>query len=151
MVETSLSDGTAAMRLYWFSPYQVKRSQAGAQISVSGKVNQYLGRLVMNNHSGGCSSSSTSALSHRSCLPLEWEHLSAAAAQADEPGGLHRAPWVHHPITGVHPPPGRLVGMPNLGIPTSPIYPISGEQLNAARQRLAFDEIFLLQLGVLRQ
>jgi ATP-dependent DNA helicase RecG len=50
IVEAVLSDGTGALRLSWFNqPWMANRLKAGEQISVSGRVEQYLGRLVMNN------------------------------------------------------------------------------------------------------
>jgi ATP-dependent DNA helicase RecG len=50
IVEVILSDGTGALRLSWFNqPWVANRLKAGEQISVSGKVEQYLGKLVMNN------------------------------------------------------------------------------------------------------
>ena len=50
LVEAILSDGTGAIRLSWFNqPWMANRLKEGASISVSGKIEQYLGRLVMNN------------------------------------------------------------------------------------------------------
>ncbi|MCL4527801.1 MAG: OB-fold nucleic acid binding domain-containing protein [Chloroflexi bacterium] len=49
IVEIIISDGTGALRLSWFNnPWIANRLKEGEQISVSGTVEQYLGRLVMN-------------------------------------------------------------------------------------------------------
>ena len=49
IVEVILSDGTAALRLSFFNqPWLANRFKEGDALSVSGKVDQYLGRLVMN-------------------------------------------------------------------------------------------------------
>ena len=49
IIETIISDGTAGLRLSFFNqPWLANRFKQGDAISVSGKVDQYLGRLVMN-------------------------------------------------------------------------------------------------------
>ncbi|HEX2698522.1 MAG TPA: OB-fold nucleic acid binding domain-containing protein, partial [Anaerolineales bacterium] len=49
IIEAILGDGTGSLRLSWFNqPWMANRLKEGEQISVSGKVDQYLGRLVMN-------------------------------------------------------------------------------------------------------
>ncbi|HKF95861.1 MAG TPA: OB-fold nucleic acid binding domain-containing protein, partial [Gammaproteobacteria bacterium] len=50
IVETIISDGTGGLRLSFFNqPWMANRHKPGDAISVSGKIDQYLGRLVMNN------------------------------------------------------------------------------------------------------
>ena len=50
LVEVILEDGTGALRLSWFNqPWIANRLHKGDAIAVSGKIDQYLGRLVMNN------------------------------------------------------------------------------------------------------
>ena len=49
ITEVVINDGTAGLRLTWFNqPWLANRLKAGDAISVSGKIEQYLGRLVMN-------------------------------------------------------------------------------------------------------
>src|SRR5215210_481710 len=49
IIETIIRDGTAGLRLSFFNqPWLANRFKPGEAISVSGKVDQYLGRLVMN-------------------------------------------------------------------------------------------------------
>ncbi|HKI53316.1 MAG TPA: OB-fold nucleic acid binding domain-containing protein, partial [Anaerolineales bacterium] len=48
-VEVIISDGTGGLRLSYFNqPWLANRFKKGDAISVSGKIDQYLGRLVMN-------------------------------------------------------------------------------------------------------
>ena len=49
IVEVIISDGTGGLRLSFFNqPWLANRFKVGDAISVSGKIDQYLGRLVMN-------------------------------------------------------------------------------------------------------
>ncbi|NDJ51686.1 MAG: ATP-dependent DNA helicase RecG [Chloroflexi bacterium] len=49
-VEAFLDDGTAKLRLNWFNqPWMRYQLRDGLHVAVSGKIDQYLGRLVMNN------------------------------------------------------------------------------------------------------
>ena len=49
IIEVIISDGTAALRLSYFNqPWLANRFKEGDAISVSGKVDQYLGKLIMN-------------------------------------------------------------------------------------------------------
>jgi len=49
ITEAVINDGTAGLRLTWFNqPWLTNRLKVGDAISVSGTVEQYLGRLVMN-------------------------------------------------------------------------------------------------------
>jgi ATP-dependent DNA helicase RecG len=151
IVEAVVSDGTGALRVAWFNqPWIAKRLGSGAQIVLSGKIDQYLGRLVMNNPEWE---------------PLEQQQLSTnrivpvypLTAQVTQ-RWLRRlmnqvvtywAPRVQDPL------PDELLRSAGLVKLSTALlqahFPDSLDDLRAARQRLAFDEIFLLQLGVLRQ
>jgi ATP-dependent DNA helicase RecG len=49
IIEVIISDGTGGLRLSYFNqPWLANRFKKGDAISVSGKIDQYLGRLVMN-------------------------------------------------------------------------------------------------------
>lgn len=150
ITEAVLSDGTASMRITWFNPYITKRLHSGAQISVAGKTDQYLGRLVMTNPSWE---------------PIDQENLNTgrivpiySLTSNITQSWLRRmlnqvvtywAPRLHDPLPeGIR----RSAGVVDLSEAILQIhYPDSREKLEAARQRLAFDEIFLLQLGLLNQ
>ena len=151
LVEAVVSDGTGALRVTWFNQVWVaKRLRSGAHIVLSGKIDQYLGRLMMNSPEWE---------------PLEQEQLStnrivpvySLTAQITQ-RWLRRllnqvitywAPRVQDPLpAGLR----RLAGLVDISQALLQVhFPDSWDDLKAAQQRLAFDEIFLLQLGVLRQ
>ena len=151
ITEAVISDGTGFLRVTWFNqPWIGKRLSEGAQIVLSGKIDQYLGRLVMNSP--------------------EWEPL--------EQKNLHTNRIVPvYPLTAnitqrwlrrlmfevvsywsprvADPLPEPLLQSAGLmDLPTALFqahFPSSIDQLKDARHRLAFDEILLLQLGVMSQ
>lgn len=151
LVEAVLSDGTSFLRLTWFNqPWLTQRLHEGTQIVVSGKIDMYLGRLVMNGPDWEL---------------LEQEHLHtnrivpvyALAARITQ-RWLRKIMYQTITFWATRIPdylPAKIreaTGL--LDLPTAITqahFPDSQERLKAARERLAFDEIFFLQLGVLRQ
>jgi len=151
IVEATVNDGSGSLRITWFNQIWIaKRLNNGLQIVLSGKIDQYLGRLVMNNP--------------------EWEHvdqqqlntnrivpvypLTAQISQRWLRHQLHQlvtywAPRLPDPITDELRQSAALVDLSTALIQIH--FPDSWEDLKSAQERLAFDEIFLLQLGVLGQ
>jgi ATP-dependent DNA helicase RecG len=151
LVEAIINDGSGAIRITWFNqPWLTRTIKKGIQVVLSGKIDQYLGRLVMNNP--------------------EWELL--------EQENLHTNRIVPvYPLTAkitqrwlrrlmnkvvkfwslrVQDPLPEFIRRSARLMPLSEAllqvhFPDSWDALNAARHRLAFDEIFLMQLGVVRQ
>jgi len=146
-----LSDATGTLEITWFNQrYLEGRIKSGMQIVVSGKVDEYLGRLTMNAPEWeviGRSDLETARIvpiySMTEGLTQRWlrrtikQALSAWASRIPDPLPaslraekqllpLDRALW------GIH-------------------LPDSSEHLQAARRRLAFEEALYLQLGLLRQ
>jgi len=151
LVEAVLEDGSGSLRLTWFNqPWLVNRLRVGMPISVSGKVEQYLGRLVLN---------------QPDWEPLEIEHLhtnrivpiyplTARITQKWLRALMNQvvtywAPAVVDPLPEATRRAARLLPLGQALLQIH--FPDSQEALQAARQRLAFDEIFFLQMGVLRQ
>lgn len=150
LVEAVVSDGSGALRVNWFQSKYGKRVQTGAQVVLSGKVDQYLGRLVMTNPE---------------MEPLEQEQLStnrivpvypltAGITQRWLRRMMHQvvmywAPRIPDPLPEDLRQAAGLVDLSTALVQVQ--FPDTEEDLKAARHRLAFDEIFLLQLGVLRQ
>ena len=151
LTEAVIHDGSAAMRVTWFNqPWVKKQLRQGMQIVISGQTDQYLGRLTMNNPQW---------------TPVEEKNLMAEGIVPVYPltekltqkwlrDKLHNvvtdwAPRVHDPL------PSSMLDEADLMDLATALqqihYPASWEQLKEARHRLAFDEIFLLQLGVLQQ
>jgi len=148
-----LSDTTGTMEVSWFGPQgrrMVNRLQPGAQVLVSGKVGEYLGRLTMT--SPECETVGRSDVTNARIQPIypstegltqRWLRTTmrrALSAWADRfpdalPGeirsrygllSLSRALW------GIH-------------------LPDSQDHLAASRRRLAFEQTLYLQLGLVRE
>jgi len=151
IIDIIISDGTASLRLSFFNqPWLANRFRQGMAISVSGKVEQYLGRLVMN--SPDWEAVEVESLHTNRIVPIYslTEKLSQkwlrtlmnqvvaywAPAVADALPESIRASAKLMPL-------GEAIHQAH--------FPDSQEKLKAARERLAFDEIFYLQMGVLRQ
>ena len=151
IVEVVITDGTGALRLSWFNqPWIANRMKAGDNVAVSGKLDQYLGRLVMNNPD---------------VEPVEAEHLHTNRIVPIYPltqritqkwlrGLMNQVVTYWAPALVDHLPDsirtsagllplGRAIGQAH--------FPDSQDELKRARARLAFDEIFFLQMGVLAQ
>jgi ATP-dependent DNA helicase RecG len=151
IVETVISDGTAGIRLSFFNqPWMANRHKAGDAISVSGKIDQYLGRLVMNNpdtESVDIENLNTNrivpvyALTER--VTQKW--LRKVMKQVVE----YWAPNVVDALPESVRSSARVMTLSEALLQVH--FPDSQEKLKAARERLGFDEIFYLQMGVLRQ
>jgi ATP-dependent DNA helicase RecG len=151
LVEAIVSDGSGALRVTWFNqPWLGKRLHSGMYVSLSGKIDQYLGRLAMNNPE---------------IEQLDQEHLHTNRIVPVYPLTANITQrWLRNLLYTVisywtqrvqDPLPDNLCDAAELmDLPTALFqihFPVSWELLEAARHRLAFDEIFLLQLGMLSQ
>ena len=151
IIEVIISDGTAGLRLSFFNqPWLANRFKPGDAISVSGKVDQYLGRLVMN--SPDWEPVEVESLHTNRIVPVysltervtqKW--LRNVMKQVVE----YWAPKVVDALPESTRFSARLLTLPEALLQIH--FPDSQEKLRAARERLAFDEIFYLQMGVLRQ
>jgi len=151
IIETIISDGTGGLRLSFFNqPWLANRFKPGEAISVSGKVDQYLGRLVMN--SPDWEPVEVESLHTNRIVPVyplteritqKW--LRNVMKQVVE----YWAPRVADALPDSVRSSARLMTLPDALMQVH--FPDTQEKLRAARERLAFDEIFYLQMGVLRQ
>lgn len=151
MLKAVLTDGTGSLSVTWFNqPYLVNEIKPGRQIVISGTVDEYLGRLCFTSpeweplrdellHTNrivpvyplteGLRAKSLRRLMKRTVtywarrLP---DHLPTSVQQAEGLLDLETA------ILQAH-------------------FPSSHELLKRACQRLAFDELFVLQIALLRQ
>jgi ATP-dependent DNA helicase RecG len=151
LVEAVVSDGSGALRVTWFNQVWVaKRLRSGAHIVLSGKVDQYLGRLVMN--SPEWEPLEEQQLSTNRIVPVY--SLTAQITQRwlrrlMNQVVMYWAPRVQDPLSDSL---RRSAGLVDISRALMQVhFPDSWDDLKAAQQRLAFDEIFLLQIGVLRQ
>jgi ATP-dependent DNA helicase RecG len=151
LIEVIVSDGTGGLRLSYFNqPWLANRFKKGDAISVSGRVDQYLGRLIMNSPDWE---------------PVEVENLHTnrivpvyALTERVTQKWLRNlmrqvvtywAPSVVDPIPESVRSSARVIPLGEALLQIH--FPDSQDKLKAARERLAFDEIFYLQMGVLRQ
>jgi ATP-dependent DNA helicase RecG len=151
LVEGVISDGTGSLRVTWFNqPWIAEQLRPGRAVVLSGRIDQYLGRLTMNNP--------------------EWEPLERQQLHTNRIVPVYpltagvTAKWLRRVISSVvtrlaprlpDPLPDsilRSAGLMPLGIALQQIhFPDDHRQLEQAQHRLAFEEMFLLQLGVLGQ
>jgi ATP-dependent DNA helicase RecG len=149
--EAVVTDGTEFLRVNWFNqPWILNRLNQGDQIVLSGKIEMYLGRLVMNNPEWE---------------PLEQEHLhtnrivpvyplTARVTQRMLRRMMFETVSYWSSRVAEYLPDSIRLSAGLVDLPTAlqqVHFPDTTDKLNAARHRLAFDEIFLLQFGVLRQ
>jgi ATP-dependent DNA helicase RecG len=151
IIETIISDGTGALRLSYFNqPWLANRFKQGDAISVSGRVDQYLGRLVMNSP--------------------DWEPVEVENLHTNRIVPVYSLTeritqkWLRNQMRQVvtYWAPSLVDALPETVRNSARLMPLgeallqvhfpdSQDKLKAARERLAFDEIFYLQMGVLRQ
>ncbi len=151
IVEVIIDDGTGALRLSYFNqPWLANRFKKGDAISVSGKIDQYLGRLVMN--SPDWEPIEAENLSTNRIVPVY--SLTERITQKWLRNQMRQviqywAPAVADALPESVRNSARLMPLGEALLQVH--FPDSQDQLKAARKRLAFDEIFYLQTGVLRQ
>lgn len=151
IVTTTLSDGTAAVQATWFNqPYLVKRLTPGKQLVISGKVDQYLGQITFSSPTW---EPLDKELIHTGRLVPVYPLTKGVSAQ-----WLRRLMkrttdyWSlrlpdHLPLDL-----REQRDLPNLESAIQQThFPEDWETLEQARRRLAFDELLMIQLGVLRQ
>ncbi len=151
MVKSVLTDGTATIEVTWFNqPWLVNKLTPGTQIVLSGRVEQYLGRLTFNSPEW-------------EVLDKEMIHTGRLVPVYPLTKGI-TAKWLRNRIKStVDYWTNRLpdympfdtrkrLEMLKLAEAVRQIhFPDGWDNLEAARRRLAFDELMMIQLGVLRQ
>jgi ATP-dependent DNA helicase RecG len=154
-VEVVVSDGTGFLRLSFFRGSKYVNSfaaqfQHGKQLVISGKVEMYLGRKQMNDPS--FEELDQSHLNTNGIIPVY--SLTSGLSQKIVRGAVSEAvSFYASRIPDFLPPAIKTrAGLIDLPIALSQVhYPKNYDLLDSAQKRLAFDEIFLLQLGVLQQ
>jgi ATP-dependent DNA helicase RecG len=149
LVQAVISDGTAKIQATWFNqPWLTGKLKTGMQVVLSGNVDQYLGRPIFQNPEWE---------------PVELEPLRTRRIVPIYPltHGLssHKMRDIQKQAVndwaGKVPDPLPVSIRQRRGFYTLPYtlqqvhFPDSQETLHHARQRLVFDELFLLQLGML--
>jgi ATP-dependent DNA helicase RecG len=150
LVQAVISDGSGTIQCTWFNPYLIDKIRHGQQIVVSGKVDEYLGRLTFSSP--------------------EWEHLDKELLHTARLVPVYplteglTARWMRKLVKRTVDtwaarlsdflPDAILVSTGLISLPRAiehAHFPDTPEQLEAARKRLAFDELLVLQIGMLRQ
>jgi len=151
IVECLINDGTGTIQATWFNqPWLVDQLPAGMQIVLSGKVELFLGRLVFN--SPEWEPLELEPLRTRRIVPIYplTEGLTASKMR----DVMQRAvkEWARRVPDLLPTETRKRRRLYSLGYALEQMhFPDSQESLRQARKRLAFDELFLLQLGVQRQ
>jgi ATP-dependent DNA helicase RecG len=151
LTEAVLDDGTGTLRLSWFNqPWIGSNFKAGDQVVVSGKLDQYLGKPVMN--SPEIEEIEREHLHTNRVVPVY--ALTAGISQKTLRRWIFQAISFWAPRVPDYLPASVRSAVKMLDLGTALYqthFPDSTDMLDLARWRLAFDEIFLLQMGVMRQ
>ena len=151
LIDAVVGDGSGALRVTWFNqPWIAQQLTPGRAVVLSGRVDQYLGKLTMNSP--------------------EWEPLERQQLHTNRIVPVYgltagvTPKWLRRVINAVVeryaprvPDPLPLSVRQSAGVIPLPQalrqihFPDSAEDLQRAQARLAFDEMLYLQLGVLRQ
>ncbi|MCW5876138.1 MAG: ATP-dependent DNA helicase RecG [Anaerolineales bacterium] len=151
IVEALVDDGTAALRVSWFNqPWMARNLSVGAQVVLSGQVDQYMGRLTMS--SPEWELADKEQLHTNRIVPVY--PLAADLGQRWLRGVMKRvvsywAPRVPDPLPAALVATAEVRPLPEALLQVH--FPDNPESLRAARTRLAFDELLLMQLAVLLQ
>ena len=150
VIQAIVADGSGTMQVTWFNPYVKNQVKAGRVLALSGKIDLYMGRLVMNNP--------------------EWEPLDQELVHTGRMVPMYPLTkdlsqrwlrqrikqvvdaWASHTTDFL---PDRVLASTRLMSLAKALaqihFPDNAEQLDQARRRLAFNELFMIQLGALRR
>jgi ATP-dependent DNA helicase RecG len=149
IVETSLFDGTSYLKAVWFNqPFRARQLRPGVEVALSGKVERYRGRLQMSSPAVDLLDRPAESLVTGRVVPI---HPSAGGVA---PGylrrGIHNALRRSRPVAdplaaGVR----RRLGLISRDEALGSIhFPESLAEVEPARQRLVFDELFRLEVAL---
>lgn len=151
VTEAVITDSTGFLRITWFNqPWLSRQIHKDMQIVVSGKIEMYLGRLVMN--SPDWEPADQERLHTNRIVPVY--PLNAQLKQGNVRRLLFNTVsyWAPRMTDPLPLPLRQSAELVDFTTALQQIhFPDTVESLAAARDRLAFDEILYLQLGVLRQ
>ena len=150
MVTVTISDGTGKLDLTFFNqPWAAGIYKEGLELAVSGTVTRYRGRLQLANQEAEILGGDERELVHTGRItPVHRASEGIATRTIRELvfSALERLPPIPDPI-----PPGVIEteGLEDLDTALRRVhFPEDGEQLARAIERLKFDELFTLELGV---
>ncbi|MDW8298844.1 MAG: ATP-dependent DNA helicase RecG [Anaerolineae bacterium] len=150
VLHVTIHDGTGSLTATFFNqPYLEKRFERGMMVVFSGKITLYQQRLIMNNPEW--EPLDKEALHTRAIVPiypltkdLSQGLMRKLSRKVVDRYALDVPDYLPEPILD-------RVGLPDLGWAIKQLhFPDSQEALRQAKRRIAFDDLLLLQLGVLR-
>ncbi|MEK9163509.1 MAG: ATP-dependent DNA helicase RecG [Chloroflexota bacterium] len=151
MLRVVLTDDTGEIEAVWFNqPWLKNKLMPGNQVQVSGRVTAYLGRLQLGNPQA--EDLDRESLNSGRIVPIHklTEGISANYMRRWMFEAIgYTAPRVIDPIPESIRGRARLINLSDALLQIH--YPDSHEGLTQARKRLAFDEMFYMQLGLRRQ
>lgn len=149
-----INDSTGLLNITWWGQsYLADRFRRGTRLAVSGRVSEFRGRAQMENPEYEELKGSADELVHAgNLLPVypSTEGLQQRTIRNAVRKGLDTG----LPLVADHIPPQirRDRGMPDLAHALRRMhFPNDTDEYNAARQRMAFDELFVNQVAVLRR
>lgn len=151
MIEVVLSDGTGTLRATWFNqPWIEKNIKKDMKIVISGKIDQYLGKMVMTNPDW--EKIEDKNLHTSRIVPIY--PLTADITQKWLRNQMDKVVnyWsvrVKDPIPNQVIENSKLMELPDALLHIH--FPDTQKLLNEAKDRLSFDDVFYLQLGILQQ
>ena len=150
MVTVTLYDGSGSLDLTFFNqPWLASMYKEGHEVAVSGVVQLYKGRLQLANQEIELLTGDETDLVHTGRITPVHRATEGITTRTIR-GLVHRAIEQLHVISD--PMPADLVAAEGLSAFDGAIrqihFPASQEELHAAQERLKFDELFTLELGV---
>lgn len=151
LVQSTITDGTGKIQATWFNqPWLVEKLKAGTQVVLSGTVDQYLGRPVFQNPEW--EPLEMEPLRTRRIVPVYPLTKGLSAHKMREIMKRAIENWVDQiPDPLPEPIRDRKIFLTLPQALRQIHFPDSQESLHRARQRIIFDELFQLQLGLLGQ
>ena len=151
ITECIVNDGTGSVQATWFNqPWLAEQLPAGMQIVLSGKVEQFLGRLAFN--SPEWEPLELEPLRTRRIVPIYPLTEGLNAGKMRELMQRAVKEWAGRVPDPLPDEIRKRRNLYSLGRAVQQLhFPDSQDAIRRARQRLAYDELFLLQLGVQRQ
>ena len=148
IIRATINDGTGSVQATWFNqPWLAKSLESGMHIVISGKLDQYLGRLVFN--SPAWEPLEMEPLRTRRMVPIYPLTKGLTAAKMREMMRTAVSQWsaklpepMPESIRQRHELYGTRQAMQQIH------FPDSSQTMHKARQRIIFDELFMLQLGM---
>jgi ATP-dependent DNA helicase RecG len=151
ITQALVSDSTGSIQLIWFNQeYHMRYLRENMFLSISGKIEQYMGRLVM--YHPVYEKIEKEQINTQRIVPVY--ALTARLNQRWLRRAMHNVIHSWAPRIPDFMPQFILESADLMSLPTAIKeihFPENVSNLRKARYRIAFDEIFLLQLGVLRQ